>query len=674
MDKRTRQLLILVAVLLASAAGGYAAVSNIDTGYDNPAPISGGVPFGAPNGLYVIVEGDTNSGTERFTNGSDTVVIQSDAGNLSATAAGPANITVHTANLTGQWTNVTDIDASANSVTIHAEGKQPTTVGGNIEEFSYQADADVAADDGAVDFVYAGSSGTSSVSLSGAPPTTTLGAVDGSNGQLLDVATSTADGTVTFDTLDNSEHAVMLQTGETPVVTNPEPSGDLSPPPNQLALDINDSDFAADTVEIEFSYEGSLVGTQTTSTNGTITQSIANPDGGAYNWSVDISDEYGNTVNDSYSFRVPTNITFRTELPPHSVIDNETVRATCYEDQGTNPVIINRTTSDGRINLSGFPTGSEFSCQIAASGYHNRTVLLDSLYEQENIFLINKSEAETVENRFIVNDRTGQFPPEDTEIVIQVAVNQSLYSTGGYEWVAASGDDLGADQAFVDDLEEEKRYRIIVENEEGDQRNLGSYVPQVSGTIELNIGSITGDTIEPEGVAFNTSYVNESSGRTIRVEYNDTAEQTETLYLNIYERGNQSNILVDNESFDGPFGTFAHTEPVPASQNDTTWVIEVTAVRQNESLSFQQYAGPGYSVLDGMPDWLVTVIFVGVIWGVAGTFSRINGHVGGIVVAGLGAIFFFVGLVPAYLGGGVVALSLLTAGILFVRGARSGGI
>jgi len=679
MDKRTLQAILLVGALLGSALIGFAAVTTIDTGYDNPAPISDGVPFGAPNGFYVTVEGDTNAGTERFTNGTDTIVIQSDAGNVTSSAGGVADITYHTSNMTGTWTNGTDISASLNPVTIDPEDKEEAIVGGDIERFSYKSASAIAADDGTVDFVYGGASGTSRVTVSGVPASTQLGAVDANSGELLDVATSDSSGTVTFDSLDNSDHNVVIQTGSAPTVSNAQPTGDLSNAPDELSVDIDDADFSGgDTVTVEFTLDGSVVGTQTTTTNGTVSQSITNPDGGEHSWSVDVSDEYGNTVNESYSFRVPTELTFRDELPPHGQIDEE-VTATCYEDVEDDPVIIQRSTTTGTIDLAGFPTGSQFSCQASASQYHNRTIILNSLYDQDQIFLINKSEATTVENRFVVNDRTGKFPPENTEIIIQESINQSIYSTGGFAWLSASGDDLGADQAFVDDLQEEERYRIIVRNENGDQRNPGSYTAETTGTIELNIGQINASAVEPTGVGYEVQYQNTTAGKQIKVEYNDTSNATDTLYLNIYERNNESNKLIANESFSGPFGTFAHTEPVPAEYNETTWVVEITGDRgtgddgeARNNVQFQEYAGPGFSLLNSLPDWLVTVIFVGWMWTVAGLFSQVNGHVGGLVVAGLGAMFFFIGLVPSYLGGGVMALALLTAGILFVRGARGG--
>jgi len=691
MDQRTLQALLLAGVFVAAAGVGVGLTANIDTGFDNPAPVSDGVPFGAPNGFYVTLEGNTSVGMEKFTNGTDTVVLETTSGNVTAQADGVADITLHTSNMTGPWTNVTDISASLNPVTIDPEDKQQAVAGGDIDRLHFRSASAVAADDGTVDFFYAGTSGTSRVTISGAPASTTLYAIDAQTGTILDKADSDGSGTVTFDSLENSEHNVVLQTGvnKAPTLSDASPQGMQNSQATQFTVDVNDSNFAAgDTVEVVFSYEGSEIDTQTISSNQTVSTSApaAAQLGGAQNWSVEAADDFGGTASESYMYSVPQTLEFRNEAQPHGLIKNASspiqIEAVFFEDIETDPAIIDRTTTNGKINLTGLPVGSEFSVSVSAPGYNNRTVRIESIFEQSNIFLLEKS-ATTVENRFIVNDRTGSFPPEDTEIIIQAPVDESEYQTGGegFVWRTVSGDDLGADEAFVADLEEEKRYRILVTNEQGDQRNLGSYVPEVSGTIELNIGSVNVNAQAPEGVGFNATYQNTTSGRQIAIQYNDTADATEQLIVNIYERNNESNTLIDNESFSGPFGTYKHIEPVPAGDNETTWVVEVEGVRGTDSsgqvrenVEFQQYTGPGFTVLGGMPDWLITVIFVGVIWGVAGTFSQFNGHVGGIVVAGLGAMFFFVGVVPAYLGGGVVALSLLTAGILFVRGARGGGL
>ncbi len=679
MDSGRRQVLVYAVVGFLVGSAAVVAAAHI-TG---TVPIDDGVTLVAPDGMEVTVDGQTRALLEDpFTLGG-TVNVETEAGNATFYSPGNASATIHKDDIEGTWTNVTAIEANANSIQINPDDKQEVTVAQETTAVAWTATTD--ADDGTADFSYS-ASGPGEVTLTAAPASTTLYAVN-STGYILDKATSDSSGTVTFDALASGDHDVRLQTNanDAPQLANAEPQGDLSEEPTQFSVDVSDPNFDdGDSVTVTIDFEGSQIHSETITSNQTVPVSApaGAGDGGSHDWSVEATDDYGGATSAAYSYNVPSSLTFRHEQPPHDVIegtDTDPIRieATFYEDAETDPVIVNRTTTTGTIDLDGLPVSSEFSVSVKAPGYHNRSVRLDDIYAQSEIFLIEKGSATTVENRFIVNDRTGEFPPEETEILIQAPVNQSIYASGGYDWLTVSGDDLGADQAYVDDLIEGKRYRIAVQNDDGDTRILGSYTPETAGTIELNIGSVRVEPADAEGVAMNATWINATDSQPeVRIAYNDTANATDTLYVDVYERNNESNTLIDNESFSGPFGTFTLTEPVPADENDTTWVVEVRGDRSGDAsnVHFKEYVGPSVSVLTGLPSWLVTVIFVGLIWAVAGLFSQVNGHVGGIVVAGLGAMLFFVGLVPGYLGGGVVALSLLTAGLMFVRESRAGGL
>jgi len=183
-------------------------------------------------------------------------------------------------------------------------------------------------------------------------------------------------------------------------------------------------------------------------------------------------------------------LTILKESEPHSKISTVTAEIKFFEDGQTDPTIVEREASNGEIDLTGLPVTEQFVVQLRAPGYHNRTVILEDLSQQETAFMLAKTEP-TVENRFVVSDRTGDFPPEDTELIVQRAINRSLYGgePAGFSWTNIAGDDLGADEAFVVDLEEEVRYRILVRNEQGDTRVLGAYTAETTGTITLNIVS-----------------------------------------------------------------------------------------------------------------------------------------------------------------------------------------
>lgn len=373
-------------------------------------------------------------------------------------------------------------------------------------------------------------------------------------------------------------------------------------------------------------------------------------------------------------------LTIREESSPHNKITGCSLTVKFFEDVEDDPTIKERTDddNDGELDLTGLPIDEQFSATAECAGYHNRTVVLNDLSQQETMFLLDKT-VSSLENRFTVEDRTGNFPAEETEIIIQKAINRSEYGgePAGFSWTSVAGDDLGADEAFTVDLEEDARYRVKVQNEGGDSRILGAYRPTSAGDINLVIGSVVLDPDDDAGLPeWSGNYTNETDPSQVNFEYNDSQSNTTTIWLEIFEFNNESNKLLSNSSFtNGPYGTFSNTQNVPSDEEDTTWVIRFTAERTGaETIQQEIVVGPQQPLLPALPTYLVSILFVGTMWIVAGLFSQLNGHIGALVVAGMGAIFFYVDLVPPELGSSVMILSLITAGIIFANEARSGGL
>lgn len=455
-----------------------------------------------------------------------------------------------------------------------------------------------------------------------------------------------------------------------------------------LSIQVNDSDFATtqdDSVTVTYWTQApsassfSKEGTTTITSNGSATLSATFDEGGDWKWYATAEDSYGTSSahnSTTSTFTVPATLTIRNETPVHGKVDTVSVEIIFYEDEQTTPTIVNRTVTNGEVDLSGLPTGSEFAVSVEASGYHNRTVLVESIYDQDTIYMLQTSTT-SHEVTFSVSDNTGNFPAKNTELIVQRAINDSIYDANGdgFNWTNIAGDDLGADEALTADLEADHRYRILVQNEAGDQRVLGAFTPTQDATVNLKIGSVVADPAAPDTVGIGINRTNNSASVEVNFEYNDTTGNTSTIWLEIYEYNNQSNVLLSNTSFTGPYGTFKHVEAVPNSENDTTWVVHYVAIRDTDAnVAGEAVVGPKTPVLGGLAGWMVSVVFVGTVWVVAGLFSQQNGDVGGLVVAGLGGIFWFLDFVPPMLGSGVVVLSMITAAILFIRERRAGGL
>lgn len=62
--------------------------------------------------------------------------------------------------------------------------------------------------------------------------------------------------------------------------------------------------------------------------------------------------------------------------------------------------------------MSGLPADQEFVVIADPDGYYSRRVVITSLFEQQTMYVLSKNEA-AVQNRFVLNDRSGQFRQRD---------------------------------------------------------------------------------------------------------------------------------------------------------------------------------------------------------------------------------------------------------------------
>jgi len=257
--------------------------------------VSDGVPFGAPDGMNATIEGDTNviMETDVLFPSSNIVQFKTEAGNITFDSNGPAWATVATDNITGTYTNITEIDATSNDISINPEDKRKITVGDDIDRIEFR---DGSIDDGGVDFVYAGSSGSSKIVLFGLPANTKIGAVDKQAGRILGVTTTDANGVATFSSLPNSEHTVQLVTSSGgPSLSNSDPNQETVRYENvSLSIDVSDPDYPTENVTLEWYVDGTLKETTYATSSGTHSATVTLSDG-QYDWHVEATDSYGAT-------------------------------------------------------------------------------------------------------------------------------------------------------------------------------------------------------------------------------------------------------------------------------------------------------------------------------------------------------------------------------------------
>lgn len=651
-------------LLLAVCLSGVALGATLN----NAAPVSGTIPVETNSGVVVSVADNGGEMDATFVNDTHVDVVTA-AGNATFSGSGTADLTVD--EITGEWTNVSSVSAASNNITIDPEDKPAIGVGDDVDSVSYRAPT---VDDNTVDVVYAGSTGQTTLVISGLPSNRGIRAVDADTGLLLDGGTTNNNGVVGLSGMPNSQHDVLLQTQDGgPGLSNPSPEGPQSTAPTQLSVDVTDPDFdEGENVTVTFQLDGVQVGQQTVSSAGTVSTSISQPSRGSHSVTVTATDSSSNTQTLTYSFSRPENLTVRRATDPYAIIDDRQVTATFFENGSS---IETRTTTNGRIDLTGLTTSEDIVVQINASAtsgmgvpnraYYESEYILEDITEQQTAYLLDRNNT-VVESRFTLQDRTSQFEGNGAQLYIQRVINR----TGTAEWQTIHADLFGT-AGVTTQLQQGERYRLIVMNADDDMRVLGTYTADVSETVPLTVGAVSANPEDPETqFLYNVTRVQSGGSAFARVEYNDTASLTDSVTVEIHEQGNRSNKLVNNQTFSGPIGSFALSEPIPSELNNSTLVARLTVNRDGNTQTIRIPFGPRQPILNGLAPWMRALISIGTLFVVAGLFSRLNSPVGGLVVAGLGGIFFFINFLPRETGIGVVILSMVTAGIMFLHGRQ----
>lgn len=249
-----------------------------------------------------------------------------------------------------------------------------------------------------------------------------------------------------------------------------------------FSIGVNDTDFGieGDTVTVNFYIDGSLVDTQTATSNGTVTTIQTVSTGGAHTWHASVHDSYNpsTAVNSStFSFSLPGSLKVYNESAPTTPITNATIELEYYYQD---PVkIVNRSTTNGTINMTGLPANRPFVVVASAKGYVSRRIYVTSLYSQQKIYLLPDT-ASYVEPTFVLKDYSGEFPSSDTVLQVQRAINGS--------WQTVDGDYFGASGSFPAQLAYNVRHRLVVTNTKtGRTKVLGPYTPTTSTDVAVTI-------------------------------------------------------------------------------------------------------------------------------------------------------------------------------------------
>lgn len=637
-------------------------------------PVQNDISLTTNSGVSVVTD-DHGGGMELTTPFVDdeTVALQTDNGNL--TVSGPATASLRVDSI-GMPVGVSEMNVAGTNVTLTPPSANAISLGGDIDNATYYSSTP---DDGETDLRYAGTSGTTFVTFTGLTADRYYAAEDVDTGESLGIAQANSSGAVTFE-LPNSEHSIQLQTSSP---TAPDiqdetasPVGTQSNDPTTLSVNVSDPDFPTDEVNISFTLDGTDLGNDTLTQAGEASVSIPSnlQTAGEHEWTVTATDQFGRTSTSTFEYGGPAEVTIRNETDPNTIIDGQQVEA----ELAIGDDVFRRTTSDGNFSLAGLPTGEEVAMTVTSDGYRPRTVTFDSIAQAQTVYLLNQN-ATSVEVRFQLDDRTGNFPSESSELIIKKPITQDGTTT--YRRLASSTFGVNGYSIF---LSEGQRYRLSVQNDNGQIRDLGTYTPTVSETVTLRIENSEfsfdretenyrwGARLENKTVVQNGQEVEQPF---IRFEFSDNESLTDSLTLEIYEQGNESNVIVRETYRD--VGDLSADFELSDDQANQTWVVSFDGQRAGDSISGAIPVGQNRLVpLQNIdPFWSGTfgVIFLLVVAGTIG--SSANAEIAAVITSVTAGLLVLIGFMPAGVTMGFVLVALFVAVLFRIRstGAVQGG-
>lgn len=545
--------------------------------------INGTVEVDAPDGPKVAIT--ASNGGDLVLDGPDgpsRVNVTHDAGSAVFSSQNPTEVAVKTDELVGTYSRATQISAGPTALTISPADKEPIIVSGGLESIAW---TDAISDDSTTDFNYTASS-TASVTISTSTADSTLVALDQSTGAVLDSASSNATGVVTFSSLPSGTHSVVINTPAAPVLSDPKPADGVTvtETPINISINVSDADFNrsyGDSVEVTFydASDGSTIGSETLQSDGTANVTWDSGFlGGVNQWYAVASDNYGkSTTSQTYSLFGPDVIQIRDEESQELLDDlNGNISVQFYPSNDSRSTIYTRQAQGGVVSLEGLPADEEFVVVADVDGYESRRIVINSVIEQSTIYLVNESNSLLVLNEFSLIDDSGQFPTPQTKLFIQKAFETQ---DGNAEYRTITGDYFGASDRYPAVLIRSERYRLVIENQEGQRRTLGAYTPETDQSVPLQIGEITWPQPDTEAWKLSSSFDEDSN--VAKVQYNDPAGKTSQLDLTIYERGNESNVLYE-ETVSDPT-QYQTSVQLTANQSQSEWMIDYSVVRSGET-------------------------------------------------------------------------------------------
>jgi len=560
---------------------------------------------------------------------------------VSFSAAGPAQVTVE--EFRGNRTRLSSIDATTHAISVDPDDKSAIEISGDVTALAWEN----ASLDGTAQLTYS-ATGSGTIVVDGLQSNVSYAAVT-TGGTLLSSGETSDSGEATVDVVQGSDQDVVLLQPSSATVSNadaqPSDGSSTDTLDVTLSVPVSDRDFASDAgdeVQATFYLDGDAIATQNITANGSVSTSTTVDVGGSHSWHVELVDSYGLTSeSEVFSFETPSKLQIYNESDPSQLVDqNVSVEIRVYDDDADTTRVYERTTSDGSISLAGLPIDG-FTVIARADGFYFRRIYVQSLYDQQEVFLLPTSVAANYQV-FTLDDRSGQYSPGETRLEIRRALNQS----GTLEWRTISGDQFGAANSYKTYLRDDVRYRLYVINENGDRRLIGSYM----SLDEVNPKQILVRDVRvevPDGDRYSAvAYVTDNDVLTFA--YRDLADQTDELRLKIHERGNSSNVL-EETTVASVNGNWTYSRSLSGDNANTSWVVDWSVDRNGQTHDGSIPVGSTGSMdvpIDGA--WLqrFALLAIPIVAALASERIATYGALGAVAFAGMLMVFGWLQIHP----------------------------
>jgi len=220
--------------------------------------------------------------------------------------------------------------------------------------------------------------------------------------------------------------------------------------------------------------------------------------------------------------------------------------------------------------------------------------------------------------------------------------------------VVVAGDVIGSQLSFETELQQDVRYRVRVQNDIGETRELGAFTARLDQVVDLTISGIdVGFDSSDEGTQVQTSQTIADNGdKTIQFNLLDLSESTTDINVEVLEEGNESNVI-DQGGIPGPAGSYQFTTVVSgAAAEEEEYLVRYEYTRDGETITATVVPGASsFSVgsLDQLDPGWAQIFGVGFLIVVAGIFSRANARIGALVLPGIALMLYITGVLDGVL-------------------------